>query len=317
MQDRASLPAQSAGGAGRRSSRGVGARGFSFTELLFAVMIMGIGFIMIAAIFPASLNQTKSNYDESVSASAARAAVASLSRIALKEQLPPTVAPFYVTPLQRVTGAGKQVAEAVEKNMISPADPRYAWVGFYHRPNDVALAQVFVFLLNRSDPFTLTDFAVTPNTPAGYTANSKLLEPRRVEVDCLPEYIELRPFTTGARADEQSNIFAAAPGAFVLVSNPGLAARPADAPRFIGGVYRLGDRLPNGPGGEMRFEYMPGNAFVAETGTFVTPEAAVSQLNNATAYIIGRNRTGLAGVEGDFTGNAMDVAYYTTFISLK
>lgn len=39
-------------------------RGFTFMEILFAVMILGIGFIMIAAMFPAALRQTQANVEE-------------------------------------------------------------------------------------------------------------------------------------------------------------------------------------------------------------------------------------------------------------
>ena len=33
-------------------------------EILFAVMILGIGFIMVAAMFPAALKQTQGNVEE-------------------------------------------------------------------------------------------------------------------------------------------------------------------------------------------------------------------------------------------------------------
>lgn len=49
--------------------------GFSFTEVLFAIMILGIGFIMIAAIFPAALTQTRLTGEEANAAVMARASV--------------------------------------------------------------------------------------------------------------------------------------------------------------------------------------------------------------------------------------------------
>jgi type II secretory pathway pseudopilin PulG len=39
-------------------------RGFTFMEILFSVMILGIGFIMVAAMFPAALKQTQGNVEE-------------------------------------------------------------------------------------------------------------------------------------------------------------------------------------------------------------------------------------------------------------
>lgn len=50
-------------------------RGFSFTEVLFAVVILGIGFIMVAAIFPVALTQTKTTGEETNAASVSRGAI--------------------------------------------------------------------------------------------------------------------------------------------------------------------------------------------------------------------------------------------------
>src|SRR5687767_15540332 len=56
--------------------------GFSFTEVLFAVMILGIGFIMIAAIFPVSLSQVSATNSETTGASVARGATLALQSVA-------------------------------------------------------------------------------------------------------------------------------------------------------------------------------------------------------------------------------------------
>jgi len=40
--------------------------GLTFVEVLFAVIVLGIGFIMIAGIFPVAISQTQSNVDETV-----------------------------------------------------------------------------------------------------------------------------------------------------------------------------------------------------------------------------------------------------------
>jgi hypothetical protein len=49
--------------------------GFNFSEVLFAVMILGIGFIMIAAIFPVALQQTKQTGEEVIAGSSSRGGV--------------------------------------------------------------------------------------------------------------------------------------------------------------------------------------------------------------------------------------------------
>src|SRR5579859_7528088 len=59
-----------------------GARpGFSFTEILFAVMILGIGFIMVAAMFPVALQQTENSTADTTAASIARSGVNFVSQL--------------------------------------------------------------------------------------------------------------------------------------------------------------------------------------------------------------------------------------------
>ena len=71
-------------------------RGFSFTEILFAVMILGIGFIMVAAMFPVAIHQTESSNQESITASVARASADYMNRLAAMP-LPPAAIAGYTT----------------------------------------------------------------------------------------------------------------------------------------------------------------------------------------------------------------------------
>jgi hypothetical protein len=66
----------------RRPCCGGCRRGFSFTEILFAVMILGIGFIMVAAMFPVAIRQTEDSNRETIGASVGRAGFSSLSQLA-------------------------------------------------------------------------------------------------------------------------------------------------------------------------------------------------------------------------------------------
>src|SRR5436309_10144680 len=50
-------------------------KGFSFAEVMFAVIVLGIGFIMIAAIFPVAIQQSKATNDETTAAATAKAQV--------------------------------------------------------------------------------------------------------------------------------------------------------------------------------------------------------------------------------------------------
>ena len=56
--------------------------GFTFTEILFAVMILGIGFIMVAAIFPVAIQQTEANNQETIAASIGRSATGFVEKVA-------------------------------------------------------------------------------------------------------------------------------------------------------------------------------------------------------------------------------------------
>jgi hypothetical protein len=60
---------------------GVPRRGFSFTEILFAVMILGIGFIMVAAMFPVAIRQTQWTVEQTTGASMARSAVTDIGQM--------------------------------------------------------------------------------------------------------------------------------------------------------------------------------------------------------------------------------------------
>jgi type II secretory pathway pseudopilin PulG len=51
-------------------------RGFSFAEVMFAVVILGIGFILIAAIFPVAIQQSQATGEESNAAALAKQAAA-------------------------------------------------------------------------------------------------------------------------------------------------------------------------------------------------------------------------------------------------
>ena len=43
--------------------------GYSFTEVMFAVIVLGIGFIMVAAVFPVAIQQSQATSEETVGAS--------------------------------------------------------------------------------------------------------------------------------------------------------------------------------------------------------------------------------------------------------
>src|SRR3954447_18973801 len=69
-------------------------RGFAFTEILFAVMVLALGFIMIAAMFPVTIRQTQSTMEEATAANVAKGAMDYLQGIANEDFFPTTVPPI-------------------------------------------------------------------------------------------------------------------------------------------------------------------------------------------------------------------------------
>jgi hypothetical protein len=162
--------------------------GFAFTEVLFAVMVLGLGFIMIAAMFPVTIRQTQSTLEETVGANVARGAVEYLQGAASEDLFPPTVQPLTgIVPPQ--PDLSKQVEfvslrdvklyaqynagttplswgkpdpdptkysffpalNTIKGNMIDATDPRLAWVPFYRREPGSPFAQVIVIAVRNRE----------------------------------------------------------------------------------------------------------------------------------------------------------------------
>src|SRR4051794_17151072 len=65
-------------------------RGFTFTEVMFAVILLGIGFIMLAGMFPVAIQQTQTNVEESTASTLAQAAAHYLEEQLTQDDVPPT-----------------------------------------------------------------------------------------------------------------------------------------------------------------------------------------------------------------------------------
>src|SRR5258705_9620516 len=64
--------------------------GFTFTEVMFAVILLGIGFIMLAGMFPVAIQQTQTNVEESTGSTVARAAAHYMEESLTIDDVPPT-----------------------------------------------------------------------------------------------------------------------------------------------------------------------------------------------------------------------------------
>lgn len=126
-------------------------RGMTFTEVMFAVILLGIGIIMIAATLPFAIQQTKTTADETVGAGIAENSLASMQGSISSSLLPPPPGTLVGTP-SRVywlnpndpdpTLTAQQRAtftaawDAIRGNLVLDSDPRFAWIPFYRRDLD-------------------------------------------------------------------------------------------------------------------------------------------------------------------------------------
>lgn len=136
-------------------------RGFSFVEVLFAIMVLGVGFIMIAAIFPVAISQSKATVEETAAGRvelnakrvlAAMDIAASFYTETLSPGLssdntfpnnegtfvPPTpdykARGIYISardPRQVTTAPGNALWDAIKGSLIDSADPRMAWTPLF------------------------------------------------------------------------------------------------------------------------------------------------------------------------------------------
>lgn len=143
-------------------------RGFNFAEVLFAVMILGVGFIMVAAMFPVAIQQSRTSTNETVAARIAESALEIIRLNATNTTFPnpPTPADDIVYPL-----TASNLVNAVKSELISSIDPRYAWTVLYRRPHNTSFAQVYIVVMqvNNRAAYTADDLiATSPTNPSTF-----------------------------------------------------------------------------------------------------------------------------------------------------
>lgn len=302
--------------------------GFSFTEVLFAVMILGLGFIMVAAMFPVTIRQTQETMHDTVGANLAKAAAQYLQSIATDQVFPATktVAPpagteAYAPVRSLVDGpsAGQISWVRSRGNYISPQNPRYAWTALYRRDEtngvSAGFAQVFIIGMkcrNRTqyEPIDIYRQGTNPAT----------LEPRRVKIDLsfnnnpslLRSEITFR---------DALGIAVAAPGAYVIIaddtSNTSFSGPPSVTARGVanGRIYQLGNPINQAAG---TWELAPGGDMIIANNSTSNPNKGDDiPLTNTDAYIIGRGYTDIVNGNFTYSGPAQDIAVYTTFIRVN
>jgi hypothetical protein len=244
-------------------------RGFNFIEVLFAVIILGLGFIMIAGVFPVALQQSNATANETTGALTGRDAIRTIQTVAEASG-----ASALFSTATTVTPFSGNLLNAIGNGGIFGTDHRFAWVGFYLRPNTSnsingdPYAQVFVIVLQNSN------FA-DPNYPLNnYPLNSYPL-------NCYPP-----PVPSGATAYTPG-----APPTIPAPANPSPILAQLAYSSLNGSSYIMlynksitaGNPVPNAtPGAYVLITSDPGNP----GNTSVTPNVPVRAVNALTGRFV-------------------------------
>lgn len=231
-------------------------RGFSFAEVMFAVMLLGIGFIMVAAIFPVAIRQQQASMEDTAGVVTAKRGAAVVQQMGLAfaqynpagggafpgnyanliQDDPATVfgTATPVTPaksrpvlvrFQAVSGTGTAPYHFVKGDMIQASDRRLAWMPVaYASALGSQYAQVYVCAVQvrTHDQFTATDIdssdTVAESGPfLPVDVYFKLVEGGTVYPDTVV-------FTDAAGSIQE--VVAAAEGAYIWVADDNVTAIP-------------------------------------------------------------------------------------------
>jgi hypothetical protein len=278
--------------------------GFNFTEVLFAVMILGIGFIMVAAIFPVALSQSKTTVEETAASTIARGGVGYLETSIPRGSMPPTGAGAFSRGVVVAPSPLAMTAlwNGIKQNLVLPGDGRYGAVVLYRRNGTTAdpspYAQVFVLptVIRNQSTYASYDPSVT-------------LQPQQVTIDLANNRVTV---TAGA-AD------AVAEGSFLIIADDGLTG--AQEGWMNGRIFRIGNPDADTAAANdwllatgSEFLRDPGPNGLLETGAGTDD---VDALGGAIGFVVGRGYDDPAAAGSPLQGLAQDVAAYTTFINVR
>jgi hypothetical protein len=331
-----------------RARRG-GRAGFSFTEVLFAVMILGVGFIMVDAIFPVAIQQAQTSTEETTGAAVSRGAVNYIEKVANNSTMPATgdvvVGPEFdgVPP----TGSnpdwrdGFTLAAALRGSAVVASDGRYGWVPLYRRAGDPQVpstwspfAQVIMVpVVVRNETEYATAFGPAGN-PMSKGAPVVLQNLTGIRGTAMIQ----GDMVNGINGEPDRIVFETqldvpSEGAFVVIADAQALGKQV-APHLNGRIFRLGNRYGDTVD---TWELMPGFDLEpiridadgnAATGVAPTPldgkevvaggsGAGGVALNDVYFFVIGRglDQNDPTGVVR--TGTAQDVSAYSTFVPVN
>lgn len=268
-------------------------RGMNFAEVLFAVMILGIGFIMVAAIFPVAIQQSRSSVEETISVGIAKSALATIEVNATEANLPATdedgppadldnavIAPF--GPTSPAGQPGDAIWKVIKGDTISRLDERFGFAALYRRVPTQKVAQVFII------PMQVQNRSRYNSDPSTGDIPRETFVPLRVNVTLYDN----GAFGDRLVFDPADHYNAAAEGAVVIIGGASGSAK-----HLNGRILRLGRRID-----PMTWELDVSSGIDA---TYPSP---------IPAYLVGR---GIDPVTNAYTGANQAISVMTTIVPIR
>lgn len=215
---------------------------------MFAVIVLGIGFIMIASVFPVALSQSKATKEETTAAAVGQQAMEILKQLAQVPGMFPATDfgdpqnPRMVAVQYRPTGSLNlsQTYMALRGQLVNQTDPRFGIAVFYQRRSTESFAR-FIVLVCQSQGEGRNTFNTNILLPSGtdYDPESDIfqndsdifynLRPRMLRAQIIPgdpvgkitfsrlNATQDSPWVTSTDLTNAKMLETVAPGSFVIV----------------------------------------------------------------------------------------------------
>ncbi len=302
---------------------GTSSAAFTFIEVLFAVIILGIGLVALAELFAVGMvgtgavmtdsriNGVLADAHQTISTQAASPGTSSLLPGQVNSKFMPIIVPL---PPAFASRLGDQV-------LLS--DNRYGWAAFYRRDSiNNPFAQVFVIAL-RNDNFPLYAKPI-PIPPSLYGAPPPTLP-------TIVGTLAFDPTSGTGTIAFASTVNNAAQGAFVLIADDGTNPQPTtwtddkgivhhgliynNAP-LTGRFLKLGSQLATNL--HLHFSLEPGHDLNATDWTSLTADG--NSTGNVLVWMIGRApmpNAAMGDFSGPFNGPNQDVGANSSFCAVN
>lgn len=312
---------------------GLASAGFTFIEVLFAIIILGVGLIMIAGMLPVAIQQGQKSQEDlngRILCDNAYATVrAALTQNGANAALLPTQTTG-ATPTPAVPGmyyGGYSPAAAtfwalLDANRISAVDPRFQWFPFYQRELNSNRVNLIILAARRvsSDigpdgerywpnyAFGIADNGPRPGSAIFVDGESSNCASRLSSAGIsggnisarnpVTDYVIFRGF------DDAEAVDAPVEGAFVIVAE---APAGSDAARNTGRIFRIGQQVQGDNKNVWTLDPAYDLAALA-TGPDLSLE---DQSRESRIYVLGRglrDPSSLASSSNPYIGPAQDIA---------